>query len=177
MKKKKKRRRDDWRSLPKNGKITGIVIFILLFIVLMIMSSSETLSSSSKLQTYDSTASLRQTSRRYDFKIYVYDLPPWANKLILERNPECRNSVFATEIVIHEQIMRDAHGVLTRNPEEADFFFVPIYAACLVYKDFGLFNKYRFIVKSVLDYVMEKPYWHRSGGRDHVFPLVRQVVI
>eukprot|EP00938_MAST-03A_sp_MAST-3A-sp1_P002503 g2503.t1 len=92
--------------------------------------------------------------------------------MILERDPECRNSVFATEIVIHEQIMRDAHGILTRNPEEADFFFVPVYAACLVYKDFGLFEKYRFIVKSVLDWIMKKPYWHRSGGRDHIWPLV-----
>ena len=148
----------------KRQKTIGIFVFILFVLCMIVLNTSYPMRNTERTST--------STRRKYDFKIFVYDLPPWANKMILERDPECRNSVFATEIVIHEQIMRNSHGILTRNPDEADFFFVPVYAACLVYKDFGLFEKYRFIVKSVLDFVMKKPYWHRSGGRDHIWPLV-----
>lgn len=110
---------------------------------------------------------------KYNFKIYVYELPTWANTLILLKHPYCRDSVFGTEIHLHEQLLQNAHGVRTLDPEAADFFFVPVYAACLVYKDFGLFDRYRFLVKAVIDHIMEKhPYWHRSMGRDHIWPFV-----
>eukprot|EP00939_MAST-03C_sp_MAST-3C-sp1_P000034 g34.t1 len=110
--------------------------------------------------------------RRYDFKIYVYDLPEWANFLVSQRDKHCRKSAFGTEIVIHERLLENSHGVRTMDPEEADFFYVPIYAACLVYKDFSLFEKYRFLVKKVIDFVIKKPYWSRSLGSDHIWPFV-----
>ena len=99
---------------------------------------------------------------KYNFKIYVYDLPLWANSLIHKRNPWCSNGVFSSEIYIHQQLINNAHGVRTFDPEEADFFFIPVYATCLVYRSFSQFPKYRFLVEEVLKHIInEFPYWKR----------------
>ena len=42
--------------------------------------------------------------------------------------------------------MNDPYGVTTENPEDADYFYVPIFAACFVYTQFDLFDRYRFLV-------------------------------
>ena len=100
---------------------------------------------------------------KYNFKIYVYDLPLWANSLIHKRNPWCSNGVFSSEIYIHKQLLDNVHGVRTFDPEEADFFFIPVYATCLVYRSFSQFPKYRFLVEEVLKYIInEFPYWKRK---------------
>ena len=123
----------------------SISIFVILFVLCMIV-----LNTSYPMRNTERTST--STRRKYDFKIFVYDLPPWANKMILERDPECRNSVFATEIVIHEQIMRNSHGILTRTGSR--FSSAP--PRLSGGQRFRVLEKYRFIVKSVLDFVMKK---------------------
>jgi putative beta-1,4-xylosyltransferase IRX10 len=127
-----------------------------------------------KLRIKDSLAeSTTAGQERFNFKIYVYDLPLWANTLIHKRNPWCSKGVFSSEIYIHNQLLKNAHGVRTFNPEEADFFFVPVYATCLVYRSFSQFPKYRFLVEEVLKFIInEMPYWKRTQGRDHIWPFV-----
>ena len=111
---------------------------------------------------------------KYNFKIFVYDLPLWANSLIHKRNPWCSNGVFSSEIYIHKQLLENTHGVRTFDPEEADFFFVPVYATCLVYRSFSQFPKYRFLVEEVLKYIInEFPYWKRKYAADAAMSLLR----
>ena len=105
------------------------------------------------------------------FKVYVYDLPLWANVKILKRNPFCSESAFGTEQYIHQQFLHN--HVRTRDPEAADFFYVPVYATCLLYRDFGYFDHYRYLVKEVLNHIIKtSPYWNRTRGRDHIWPFV-----
>ena len=113
---------------------------------------------------------------KYNFKIFVYDLPLWANSLIHKRNPWCSNGVFSSEIYIHKQLLENTHGVRTFDPEEADFFFVPVYATCLVYRSFSQFPKYRFLVEEVLKYIInEFPYWKRKCAADAASSLLRSL--
>jgi hypothetical protein len=110
---------------------------------------------------------------RYSFKVYVYELPLWANQKIAKSNPWCEESVFGTEQLFHHQFTDNAHGVRTWNADEADFFYVPVYSTCLVYRNFALFKKYRYLVKEVLRYIINTyPYWSLSSGRDHIWPMV-----
>eukprot|EP00742_Colponemidia_sp_Colp-10_P007053 GILJ01007570.1.p1 GENE.GILJ01007570.1~~GILJ01007570.1.p1 ORF type:complete len:479 (+),score=58.75 GILJ01007570.1:104-1438(+) len=111
--------------------------------------------------------------RRYNIKIFVYDLPGKYNSDIVKRDPSCATSPFGSEVVIHEELMRSAFGVRTVDAEEADYFYVPLYAACLIYSDFSKFDVYRALVRSALEYVIhEQPFWNRTRGRDHIFPFV-----
>ena len=106
-------------------------------------------------------------------RIFVYELPIWANTKIIKRNPWCTDSVFGTEQFIHEAILNNTFGVRTWDPEDADFFYVPIYPTCLVYRDFGNFKKYRYLIERVLEHIVnDYPYWVRSHGRDHIWPFV-----
>lgn len=97
------------------------------------------------------------------FKIYVYDLPPNFNLDIARKRPYCERGAFGTGIFIHKQLQQSVYR--THDPEEADLFYIPVYATCLVYIDFGLFEKYRLLIREAIDYVQQKyPYWHRSQG-------------
>ena len=69
--------------------------------------------------------------------------------------------------------MNDTLGIRTLDPEEADYFYVPVFGACYVYKDFELFDRYRFLIKQTLNHIINTyPYWKRTRGRDHIFSLV-----
>jgi hypothetical protein len=67
------------------------------------------------------------------------------------------------------------HPVRTLDPEEAEFFYVPIYPECYLFrvnqragKD-ALRNTNRWF-RSMLQIVTHQlPYWNRTQGRDHVF--------
>lgn len=60
-------------------------------------------------------------------KIFVYDLPQLSNV-----QDTLRNSQFATENIIHQQMVHSPNT--TSNANEADFFFVPLYSMGVVYK-------------------------------------------
>lgn len=108
---------------------------------------------------------------KHQLKIYVYDLPQLYNHQIAARKPWCDKEAFGTEIYIHEALL--ASPYITKNPEEAHLFFVPVYSACIVYRNFGNFKAYRFLVRKALQYIIKnEPYWNRTKGRDHIWAFV-----
>ncbi|THU65610.1 hypothetical protein C4D60_Mb05t05450 [Musa balbisiana] len=58
---------------------------------------------------------------------YVYELPSSYNRDWLS-NPRCRSHLFASEVAIHEALLEYPGRVY--DPNEADFFFVPVYVSC-----------------------------------------------
>ena len=110
-------------------------------------------------------------------KIYVYDLPSKFNKDMVKRYRRCASDQYGTEVFFHEALTRHGNEFRTMKPEEADFFFVPIYGECFLWqhemlrgdgheKSFKLTNDF---FNEALDLVKAKGFWDKSGGRDHVF--------
>jgi hypothetical protein len=67
---------------------------------------------------------------------YVYDLPTRFHSDLY--TTACLNSLFGTEIKIHQYFM--ASELRTLDPSEADFFYVPVYASCLIFRNFDHFT-------------------------------------
>ncbi len=94
---------------------------------------------------------------------------------------------YGYEFVLHEELKR-AHHLITRDPEEADFFLIPhfttsIFAKLLKNVEFLGFNSDPFVdihfpeilniaygyLNAVLDHIRSRyPYFDRSSGRDHL---------
>lgn len=132
--------------------------------------------------------------------IYIYELPPLYNQLLLQyRNGRnaCAHRLFyehdnssefrddwnyQTETGIHEMLLQSTHRTL--NPEEADFFYIPVYAACWFWPltgaaDFPHFHggpAYGTRPSQAVNMLIEAwswlrshyPYWDRKGGKDHI---------
>ncbi|GJV54565.1 probable beta-1,4-xylosyltransferase IRX10L [Tanacetum coccineum] len=58
-------------------------------------------------------------------KVCIYELPSKYDKKILQRDPRCLNHMFAAEIYMHRFLV--SSHVITLNPEEADWFYTPVY--------------------------------------------------
>ncbi|KAK9278307.1 hypothetical protein L1049_027872 [Liquidambar formosana] len=58
-------------------------------------------------------------------KVFVYELPSKYNKKILQKDPRCLTHMFAAEIFMHRFLL--SSPVRTLNPEEADWFYTPVY--------------------------------------------------
>lgn len=128
--------------------------------------------------------------------IYVYDLPPEFNSLLLEGRHfkfECvnriyddRNATYWTEqlygaqMAIYESILASPHRTL--DGEEADFFFVPVLDSCIIVRadDAPHLNMHAHgglrssltleFYKTAYDHIVEQyPFWNRSSGRDHIW--------
>eukprot|EP01006_Ploeotia_vitrea_P041536 TRINITY_DN66546_c11_g2_i2.p1 TRINITY_DN66546_c11_g2~~TRINITY_DN66546_c11_g2_i2.p1 ORF type:complete len:484 (-),score=264.11 TRINITY_DN66546_c11_g2_i2:104-1507(-) len=104
-------------------------------------------------------------------KIFVYDLPTKFNHMIFIAHPSCETSAFGTEIHIHNQLLKSKYR--TYNPEEAHLFYVPVYSACLVYRNFRHFPAYRRLIHDAIEHIIHNyPYWNRTRGQDHVWAFV-----
>eukprot|EP00798_Chlamydomonas_sp_ICE-L_P022988 gene22988-30176_t len=79
--------------------------------------------------------SSRPDGRKRPF-IYVYDLPPEFNSRLLQTRTE-RGFwwTYSVEPVLHEAMLLSEHRTL--DPDEADFFYVPVYSTCV----FELYGK------------------------------------
>ncbi|MQL90330.1 hypothetical protein Taro_022931 [Colocasia esculenta] len=102
-------------------------------------------------------------------RIYVYDLPSRYNRDWLA-NPRCATHLFASEVAIHRALLDSP--VRTLDPQDADFFFVPVYVSCnfSTSNGFPSLGHARGLLSAAVDLVSSTyPFWNRSGGADHVF--------
>eukprot|EP00201_Polytomella_parva_P016605 CAMPEP_0175065286 /NCGR_PEP_ID=MMETSP0052_2-20121109/15834_1 /TAXON_ID=51329 ORGANISM="Polytomella parva, Strain SAG 63-3" /NCGR_SAMPLE_ID=MMETSP0052_2 /ASSEMBLY_ACC=CAM_ASM_000194 /LENGTH=538 /DNA_ID=CAMNT_0016331791 /DNA_START=174 /DNA_END=1787 /DNA_ORIENTATION=- len=129
--------------------------------------------------------------------IYVYDLPPVYNTRHLQYRVEksacvwrmysdsnashVDGGVYGIEMALHEMLLMSEHR--TFDPEEADFFYVPVYSSCMIfplhcYADGPWFhapNGPRVMHATVQIAEAKKwiqktfPYWDRRKGRDHIW--------
>ncbi|EKX50224.1 hypothetical protein GUITHDRAFT_104038 [Guillardia theta CCMP2712] len=124
----------------------------------------------------------RGKKKRRKMKVFVYDIHPQWNSAMLSLNmQQCRNSIYAAEVYIHEQLLLS--DSLTLDPGAADLFFIPLYAACFLSSHFvrpgpgwpdndvDIGKTYQ-AVQLVLEHVRQTyPFFDRSAGADHVLVL------
>lgn len=101
--------------------------------------------------------------------MFVYELPSKYNEEMVKKHPRCLKHMFAVEVYMHRFLL--SSHVRTLNPEEADWFYTPVYPTCDLTPD-GLpmpFNSPR-IMRSAIQLISTKwPYWNRTEGADHFF--------
>ncbi|EPS61720.1 hypothetical protein M569_13073 [Genlisea aurea] len=102
-------------------------------------------------------------------KVFVYELPSKYNEEFIQRDPRCLTSKFAVEIHVHRFLLTSP--VRTLNPEEADWFFTPVYTtSTLNDKALPLLFESPRILRSAIKLISSKwPYWNRTEGADHFF--------
>ena len=105
-------------------------------------------------------------------KIFVYDLPGHFNKEIVAGNPKCKTHMFAAELRVHEALEADPYGVTTKDPDAADYFYLPVYSSCKYMPPpyFGVnpwFGEEK-IREAVQLVRKDYPHWDRSAGEDHI---------
>lgn len=102
-------------------------------------------------------------------KVYIYELPSKYNKKLLQKDPRCLNHMFAAEIYMHRFLL--SSPVRTLNPEEADWFYTPIYTTCdLTPTGLPLPFKSPRMMRSAVQLISSSwPYWNRTEGADHFF--------
>lgn len=71
---------------------------------------------------------------------------------------------YGVEALFHEQLLQSSHRTL--NPEEADFFYAPVYASCYLHPVYGW---------------ADMPFWHGPGGKRlasqlHAWPRYHPVI-
>jgi len=76
----------------------------------------------------------------------------------------CGKGQWGMEVHIHEWLLASEH--VTRDPEEADFFFVPGYSICMF--EGGFFSHPK-LDEAYTRLVHGLPYFKTNLGRDHVF--------
>ncbi|XP_010421093.1 PREDICTED: probable glucuronoxylan glucuronosyltransferase F8H [Camelina sativa] len=103
-------------------------------------------------------------------KIYVYDLPASYNDDWVKSSERCSTHLFAAEVAIHRALLSSV--VRTLDPEEADYFFVPVYVSCnfSTSNGFPSLSHARSLISSAVDLISVRyPFWNRTQGSDHVF--------
>ena len=110
-------------------------------------------------------------------KIYIYDIP---HKLLyLSHYNEIMNLIGSTwmyqlEIYIHEELKKDTTGIITKNINEADFFFVPQFAT-FIYEHYGTRIGYDNTPKTeyitnILQYIESNfPIIYKEKKKQHIF--------
>lgn len=108
------------------------------------------------------------------FRIYVYEPDDHPALQKLARGAAfCKHNQWGMEIALHDWFL--SCPCRTDNPDEADFFFVPHYTACLInHNDTypGCDTKQLCSPSTALfeEVLRGSPHYHRTdGGRDHVF--------
>ncbi|XP_043716966.1 probable beta-1,4-xylosyltransferase IRX10L [Telopea speciosissima] len=102
-------------------------------------------------------------------KVFVYELPSKYNEDIVKRDPRCLTHMFAAEIYMHRFLLTSR--VRTLNPEEADWFYTPVYTTCdLTPMGHPMSFRSPLIMRSAIQVISSNwPYWNRTEGADHFF--------
>ncbi|CAH8376887.1 unnamed protein product [Eruca vesicaria subsp. sativa] len=135
-----------------------------------LLSNHQTSSSLPSRALIESSAILKP-SLSNGMKIYVYDLPAKFNVDWVTASDRCSSHLFAAEVAIHRALLSDS-SVRTLLPEEADFFFVPVYVSCnfSTANGFPSLSHAKSLISSAVDFISEHyPFWNRTRGSDHVF--------
>jgi len=77
----------------------------------------------------------------------------------------CSQGMFASEVFVHRFLLHS--DCRTQDPDEADFFFVPIYAACVMTKENKKAAEMDSFYKALVTHSL--PHFERRGGRDYIF--------
>lgn len=77
--------------------------------------------------------------------------------------------MFAAEIIFHKNILHSP--VRTLNPDEADWFYIPVYLNCeLGDRGLPLHERAPQIIRVAIKHISTLwPYWNRTEGADHFF--------
>jgi len=109
-------------------------------------------------------------------RVYVYDVPTKFTTDMTHKWKRCSTDQYGTEVFFHEALT-GARDILVTRPEDADFFFVPIYGECFLWswemlrrenraKSFELTNA---LYAELVTLIRRQTWWNRTDGRDHVF--------
>jgi len=93
-----------------------------------------------------------------NLKVFVYETD------LAKRVLSCSQGMFASEVFVHRWLMHSE--CRTEDPAEADFFFVPVYAACVMTKEGKLAGDMDAFYTNL---VTEGLPHFRDRGQDHVF--------
>ena len=129
-------------------------------------------------------------------RIFVYELAE-SSTLLLELRADKRSCAhrffdaanrtvwssytYAAEVLLHEQMLASRHR--TAVPDEADWFYVPVYACCLILPVYDYVgpgpwarnypmrpvSAMRLFVDALAHVRGALPHWNASGGVDHLF--------
>ena len=116
----------------------------------------------------------RSGEANLEFKVWVYPLPAKFHSGLKEERGRCVHDQYGTEIRIHEELL--ASPLRTLDPAEAEFFFVPIYGECFIFRAIqqkgskeGFKEANAFYLEGLRAVREQWPHWNRTQGRDHVF--------
>ncbi|CAK9000204.1 unnamed protein product [Durusdinium trenchii] len=107
----------------------------------------------------------KKSTHAPEFKVYVYDEEEVPQlKPLLRSQIYCSRGQWGTDVQVHDYFF--ASDLQTDDPDEADFFFVPGYAICVLEGNLYSLDEVDELYK---DLVTALPYFNASGGRDHIF--------
>ncbi|KAJ4959390.1 hypothetical protein NE237_026501 [Protea cynaroides] len=144
------------------------------FVVLLIYVSVSVIrfddfGSGQQMELIPGTAGEEEEEQMGRMKVFVYELPSNFNEDIVQRDPRCLTHMFAAEIYFHRFLLTSQ--VRTLNPEEADWFYTPVYTTCDLTTE-GLPMSYRSprMIRSAIQLISSNlPYWNKTEGSDHFF--------
>jgi Exostosin family len=126
---------------------------------------------------------------RARLRVFVYELPGFFNDDVVARSrtlpaqlrdPDCATNFYSADVALAEFLRaggggKDGEGVRTRDPAEADLFFVPVYTTCylITHLPNNVTKTGRFFVEARDMIMKDLPYWNRSWGTDHVFAFTQ----
>mmetsp|Transcript_463 Transcript_463/g.1206 ORF Transcript_463/g.1206 Transcript_463/m.1206 type:complete len:785 (+) Transcript_463:202-2556(+) len=98
-----------------------------------------------------------------------------------ENKTEWTSYTYAVEVLLHEQMLSSPHR--TASAEQADWFYVPVYAACLILPVYDYVGpgpwarsfpmrpvSAMHLFVDALEHIQRNfPHWKKSGGADHLF--------
>ena len=111
-------------------------------------------------------------------RIYVYDVPPRFTSWLgaMRRGDWTRDHWYGVDVMLHQQLLRSKYRTL--DPEEADYFFIPLHLSLGYYSHRYYFKHFtqpaHKPLRDVLAYVRATwPYFDRHGGKDHIVVMTQ----